>query len=230
MFRRFIFTILVALAIVSCATNNSLALEGEARERAIDAIELLSSDMLSSVDIDIPIERLYSALPVEYTVYEDYVPLYNLYRDHYLSEVRDIVIRACPGLYDDLYGYMCELAKSPELYIKEDTSLTEAIATAYRDVLIWDLYDCLLSMDEDFAFALHESKLEYDSIRNAYANLSIVGSGSDIPVVKGVNIHQVATVSIDILLSHLAEAESELKNRIVDRNSDTLYSIFWEGR
>ena len=220
----------MALAIVSCSTSDSLVLEGDARERAIDAIELLSSDMLSSVDVDIPIERLYSTLPVEYTVYEDYVPLYSLYRDHYLSEIRNIVEETLPELYDGLYGYMCVLAQSPELYIKEDTSLSDALARIYRDILISDLNEHLMAKDDAFASALLESKMEFDSIKNAYSNLSVVDSGSDIPSVKGVNIGKVSTISIDIFLSYLAEVESELKNRIVDRNSDTLYSIFWEGR
>lgn len=220
----------MVLSIASCKSTEKLVLEGDARIRATDAIELLSSDMLTSVVVDIPTERLYSALPVEYTVYEDYVPLYSLYRDQYLGEIANVLEDTIPSLYDSIYSYLCILAANPELYITEDTSLTTDLANIYKDALVSELHAELSRRTGDFAFALSDSKTEFDSIKKAYENLDVVDSGSVIPDVLGVNIYQVAVVGVDILLLNLSEMESELKNRVVDRNSDTLYSIFWEGR
>ena len=228
-----VFTILVLLIlsiVTACTSTEPISLSQEDQERAMSALELLSQDMLEQISLDITSSSLEDALASSYIIYKDYVPLYDSYKDRYLESVATIAESAIEELYPSIYSDMLELAKTPDRYIEEDTSFTKGLRSKSRTKLIESFATILSDKKEALDKAFEPSLKEFDSIRKAYLNLYSVDGGITLPEVSGVNLNVISYRVIDILFSTLSEKEKELKNRVIDRNSDSLYSVFWEDR
>ena len=222
--------IILALLLASCQSNRRILSDEAHHQRAMEAIDQLGEDMLSDIEVNLSISALEDALPGSYSIYREYVPLYDEYKDDYLEGVADIAKSALPAFYDDIYDEIEILSETAEDFLYDDTSLTLALRGRLRISLIESMSVALESYSAELESVFKPSEREFNSTRNAYQNLSDVGIDRILPVAGKVNPRIVATVSVDALFDSMAESERLLKNRIVDRSSDSLYSIFWEGR
>lgn len=199
-------------------------------ERASSAIVVLGEDMISNAAIDISILSLESSIPDSYKAYKEYVPLYEEYKDEYLKDISKIANDAISHFLDEIYDEVVILSSNPYAFISGDTSLTLALKNNLRDRLIEECTRLFSSYSSEFESAFSSSKGEFDSIRNAYLNLSSVGVTRVLPAAGKADLHSIAVAAVDSLFDSLATAERALKNMVVDRSSDSLYSIFWEDR
>ena len=191
---------------------------------------LLGSDMFDGLDLKLSISDLESALPDSYKVYKNYVPLYSEYKDSYLEKIAELSESLIKDFYDYLYSEIVILANEPEKYLSDDTSLTMALKNRVENILTSDLFLELNNHNIQLEEAFEDSSKEFNSIRDAYLNLNNVGYEHTLPKAEMVSLYGVSKVTVDSLFDALANAERTLKNKIVDRSSDSLYSIFWEGR
>lgn len=226
------FIVLAALSILftSCQSVAKEELDDSEYQRAVAAIEQLSLDMLSSLSVEISIEDLDDALPNSYKQYEAYVPLYSNYRDGYLEGVASICELLLPSLYDRVYQEMLDLSKTPLPFLVDDTSFTLALYSNIRTALLHDMLALLRANANELSECFKASKDEFTAISRAYSNLSAVGESRILTPPDEISLFVVASIAIDSLFDSLAERETFLKNQVSTRNSDSVYSIFWEER
>lgn len=218
------------ILLFSCQSTRIEVSSGIDNERASSAIVVLGEDMISNAAIDISILSLESSIPDSYKAYKEYVPLYEEYKDEYLKDISKIANDAISHFLDEIYDEVVILSSNPYAFISGDTSLTLALKNNLRDRLIEECTRLFSSYSSEFESAFSSSKGEFDSIRNAYLNLSSVGVTRALPVAGKADLHSIAVAAVDSLFDSLATAEKALKNMVVDRSSDSLYSIFWEDR
>lgn len=218
------------ILLFSCQSTRIEVSSGIDNERASSAIVVLGEDMISNASIDISISSLEDAIPDSYKAYKDYVPLYEEYKNGYLENISKIANDGISRFLDEIYEEVVILSSNPYAFISGDTSLTLALRENLNDRLIDECTRLFSSYSDRFESAFSPSKAEFDSIRNAYQNLSSIGVSRYLPVAGKADLHNIAVAAVDSLFDSLAIAERALKNMVVDRSSDSLYSIFWEDR
>ena len=198
----FLLAFILVVLFFSCQSNKANLNDSEHRERASEAIRQLGIDMLSDLDVAVPSSALSSSIPQSYKIYKQYVPLYDEYESSYLDGD----------------------------FIYDDTSVTQALRSDTRNHLIDLMIDILSGKGAELDDVFAPSLKEFMSTRSAFLNLSAIGIKEELPIPDQIGIDSIATASVDALFDSLAQSERILKNRIIDRSSDSVYSIFWEVR
>lgn|GEM_PF-3578243 len=226
----FLLAFILVVLFFSCQSNKANLNDSEHRERASEAIRQLGIDMLSDLDVAVPSSALSSSIPQSYKIYKQYVPLYDEYESSYLDGVADVVRTLIPSLYDYIEQEINSLSENGEDFIYDDTSVTQALRSDTRNHLIDLMIDVLSGKGAELDDVFAPSLKEFMSTRSAFLNLSAIEIKEELPIPDQIGIDSIATASVDALFDSLAQSERILKNRIIDRSSDSVYSIFWEVR
>lgn len=216
-------------AVFSCTSLEDAAIESEEyHERAVNAVDALLPDMISELDFDIAPDLLEASLADEYTQYSEYSPMYKNIKDAYLSEVGKIVSRIIPAVYDDIEEMGYSLLSFSEDFIVGDTSFSERLGSELKGIVSDKIYNLLQKEEKSLDSAFSYSSREFSAIAESYGVLSRVGIDKHLNPPIPVDLVIVSDIATDELFRLLREAEKDLKNRAIDMNSDSVYSIFWE--
>lgn len=217
--------VLILLA-VSCNTRGAVFTERE----TYAAFTALSSDMLDSL-IEQPIDpaAIESSLPIGFTSYSDYVPLYDDFASDYSRAVSAIISPLITAAYPIVEDTMMDIAAShPVDLIQGDTSFTDKIRSEafgpIRNAYLAALIEVRDELDEAFELA----QTEFSMIREAYLRLLTVGGDVILPPPTPVSDVTIVTLLTNELFSRLSSAERSLKNRPIPGN-DSPYNIFWRN-
>lgn len=216
------------MTIVSCASRGGVDSESEddSGYTAADAVTILCSDMLTSSDFVLNPSLLEEAIPSSYSAYREYVPLYEEYRDSYLSAIAKLAETLIKESFDIINAYAAELSQNHQRYIAEDIPLymdLESLASSsVRDILAQELRN-----SDELQKFFEPSYKEFSAIKAVYENLSSISIIYDIPEAEPVDVDKIAAIAVKEFFTTLGEVETFLKNRNYDKSSS--YAYFWEG-
>ena len=227
--RRFLLILSAVLLLFSCRSTDGVQYT---RAEITNALMSLSSDMFASADMDTPVEteRIISSLPLTYSAYSRYVPLYEDIAEDYAFRVSEIITPLLPDALHIVRGSASDLAESgSDSFIHDDTSFTEGIRSRVGHVVSEYYMNELTAYKEELEEAFQPSYSDFMAVRSAYMNLSSVGYATYISEPDMIDAERAAAILSDTLFDRLAECERVLKNTPAGLSSGYYY-VFWGGR
>lgn len=229
MLRRVPVILMILLLSVSCASTEGVQYT---KEEIRDALVSLSGDMLFSVDLEdgIGAESIISALPLTYSAYSRYVPLYEDVAMEYAEEISLLISPLLPLALPVIEEAASGTAMSgSSQYIHDDKAFTEGVRAVSYDDVVSCYREALSSMEDELEKAFQPSRSLFMSVRAAYLNLASVGHAIYISEPDMIDPDSAAVILADTLFSRLGDRESYLKNTPLGSSSDSYY-VFWGGR
>ena len=221
--------IAVLVLAVSCRSTESIHYtEDEIR----NALMSLSSDMLPALDTSTPIgiDEILDALPLTYTAYAEYVPLYDSIASDYAEKLSAILSPHLPVPVHIISESASRLAESgSEQYINGDTSFSDGIRGETYQLVVDAYRDDIAPYSDELEAAFASSCSELNAVRSAYLNLSSVGQAVYISEPDMVDADAAAVILADAFFARLEESERLLKNTPSGISSGYYY-VFWGGR
>ena len=216
------------LLLFSCRSTDSVQYT---KDEIRNALMSLSSDMFMAVDLDSPVdaERIKSALPLTYTAYSRYVPLYDDIAEDYSQRLSVIIT---PFLKDALHlvrDSASVLAESgSDAFIHDDTAFTEGIRSRIGESVAIYYGNEIRRCQDELDDAFQPSYTDFSAVRGAYLNLSAVGHATYISEPEMIDAELAGRILSDTLFDRLAECERTLKNTPAGISSGYYY-VFWGG-
>ncbi len=216
-------------SIASCKTTDKTDQSSAIyKERAERAIEKLSEDIaIYSEYSALDKEDIEYFLPISYTVYKSYSPVYSEIENRYIENILAILEKKNEDLDSLFTAYANELFASSAMLIESDTALVDRIRIDHFNDFVSYLKSYLEESAElKEAFSLSFSS--FSSIKSAYLRLKDIGEEIVLPTPESVNITKLSNAYITSYFSRLSKYERQIKNTRIDYSDDSAYSIFWE--
>lgn len=221
--------IIVLILFFSCASKATVEKNEQKSERRKEAILKLGEEMIQqSGSLIIQNDSLSPALDKNFSLYEKYIPYYFDLKNSNLEKISHIIPSFMGDIYTLLWNDIEVLSQNAELYIQGENSLTSKLRSDLFDHLVLHLGDLFYDNPELLREAFKSVKSEFDGIREVYRNLHQVGLEINLPEIKEADYDVISELVITNLFEVLSFNEAKIKNSTRNRNSDSVYSVFWE--
>ena len=224
----------ILILLSSCSTINFLSKEErlnldsqERIEKEREALEVLAGDMVEGVESwSLSPSLLENALSSEYELYGEYFPRYSEVKNRYLESIASIVNDIIKSSFPTkTLSLLLSYSENPEKYISGSFLPSNSLSEESKTILLDILSSALEERRSDLDGAFSESKSNFDKVREAYANLSLIGVDVTLSEAKEADIESIAQLALEGYLLALKEVEEKLRNN--PNYSNESYSIFW---